>query len=164
MVATGVAAFQTKGWAKLIGRLCAGLQPTNSSTTAAQPSLGAALIESSLCLFFAGIQYQDAGQRGWTITKLRDIARLTGWQSSRSYRFRMRDGMGQSGRGGQGPPYQRTMDPTSKDDGVAGRRPDLNGGPPRQQRSEVHHHQCQGEVHWALGLLSVEEDMQRIES
>lgn len=164
MVATGVAAFQTKGWAKLIGRVCAGLQPTNSSTTTQlNPSLGAALIESSLCLFFAGIQYQDAAQRGWTITKLRDIARLTGWQSSAAIASGCETAWAKAAEAGKGPPYQRTMDPTAKDDRVAGRRPDLNGGPPRDNNDRRFITINAGaRVHWALGLLSVEEDMQRL--
>lgn len=164
MVAAGIAAFQTKGWAKLIGRVCAGLQPTNSSTTTQlNPSLGAALIESSLCLFFAGIQYQDAGQRGWTITKLRDVARLTGWQSSAAIASGCETAWTKAAEAGKGPPYQRTMDPMAKDDRVAGRRPDLSGGPPRDNNDRRFITINAGaRVHWALGLLSVEEDMQRL--
>ena len=164
MVAAGVAAFKTKGWAKLIGRVCAGLQPTNTNTTTQlNPSLGAALIESSLCLFFAGIQYQDAGQRGWTITKLRDIARLTGWQSSAAIASGCETAWTKAAEAGKGPPYQRTMDPTAKDDRVAGRRPDLNGGPPKDNNDRRFITINPGaRVHWALGLLSVEEDMRRL--
>lgn len=164
MVAAGVAAFQTKGWAKLVGRVCAGLQPTNANTTTElNPSLGAALIESSFCLFFAGIQYQDAGQRGWTITKLRDIARLTGWQSSAAIASGCETAWQKAAEAGKGPPYQRTMDPTAKDDRVAGRRPDLNGGPPKDNNDRRFITINAGaRVHWALGLLSVEEDMQRL--
>lgn len=164
MVAAGVAAFQTRGWAKLIGRVCAGLQPTNTNTTTQlNPSLGAALIESSLCLFFAGVQYQDAGQRGWTITKLRDIARLTGWQSSAAIASGCETAWTKAAEAGKGPPYQRTMDPTAKDDRVAGRRPDLNGGPPKDNNDRRFITVNAGaRVHWALGLLSVEEDMQTL--
>lgn len=160
MVAAGVAASQTKGWAKLVGRVAAGLQPTNVAIQI-NPSLGAALIESSLGLFFAGIQYQDAGQRGWTITKLRDIARLTGWQSSAAIASGCETAWAKSAEAGKGPPYQRTMDPTAKDDRVAGRRPDLNGGPPKDNNDRRFVTINPGtRVHWALGLLSVERDVE----
>ncbi len=162
MVAAGIAAFQTKEWAKLVGRVCAGLQPT-SLTTELNPSLGAALIESSLGLFFAGIQYQDAGQRGWTITKLRDIARLTGWQSSAAIASGCETAWTKAAEAGKGPPYQRTMDPTAKDDRVAGRRPDLNGGPPKDNNDRRFITiNPSTRLHWALGLLSVEEDMRKL--
>lgn len=162
MMAAGVAAAQTKEWAQLVGRVCAGLQPTNVATEL-NPSLGAALIESSLALFFAGIQYRDAGQRGWTITKLRDIARLTGWQSSAAIASGCETAWQKCAEAGQGPPYQRTMDPTAKDDRVAGRRPDLNGEPPKDNNDRRFITVNAGtRVHWALGLLSVEEDMRKL--
>lgn len=162
MIAAGVAASQTKEWARMIGRVCAGLQPTVTATQL-NPSLGAALMESSLPLFFAGVQYQDAGQRGWTITKLRDIARLTGWQSSAAIASGCETAWTKAAEAGRGPPYQRTMDPTAKDDRVAGRKPDVNSGPPKDNNDRrfitVN---AATRVHWALGLLSVEEDMRKL--
>lgn len=56
MVAAGIAARQTASFANELGRIAAGIAPDCSSTTQVNPTVGAALIESSTCLFVAGVQ------------------------------------------------------------------------------------------------------------
>lgn len=56
MVAAGIAARQTASFANEIGRIAAGIAPDCSRTTEVSPGVGAGLIESSFCLFIAGVQ------------------------------------------------------------------------------------------------------------
>jgi hypothetical protein len=56
MVAAGIAARQTASFANEIGRIAAGIAPDCSITTQVNPTVGAALIESSTCLFVSGVQ------------------------------------------------------------------------------------------------------------
>jgi hypothetical protein len=98
-MAAGIAARQTAFFANELGRIAAGISPDCSMTAQVSPGVGAALIESATCLFVAGVQvsflpptifdghsddlqYQNSEQRIWTINRLRDIARLTGWQTA----------------------------------------------------------------------------------
>jgi hypothetical protein len=56
MMAAGIAARQTSSFANELGRIAAGIAPDCSMTTQVNPTVGAALIESSTCLFVSGIQ------------------------------------------------------------------------------------------------------------
>lgn len=162
MAAAGVAAPRTAPWANTIGRICAGMQPL-SNTTPLNPTHGAALMDSCMGLFHAGVQYRDAAQRGWTITKLRDVARLTGWQTSALIASGCERSWMRAAELGHGPPYQRTMNVAAKDDRVAGRSRDpvATMYPPKDNNDRRFIKVNPGtRVYWALGILSVEEDMQ----
>lgn len=57
MMASGIAARQTTSFAHELGRIAAGIVPEcYNGTTQVSPGVGAALIESSTCLFVAGVQ------------------------------------------------------------------------------------------------------------
>jgi hypothetical protein len=56
MMAAGAAAQQTGEWATLIGRIAAGLSEDCSQMKEITTLMGAAFIESSFCLFVAGVQ------------------------------------------------------------------------------------------------------------
>jgi len=56
MMAASITAQQTAFFANEIGRISAGISPDCSMTTQVSPGVGAALIESSTCLFVAGVQ------------------------------------------------------------------------------------------------------------
>lgn len=164
MMAAGVATAKTDEFANLIGRVCAGIYPQDRTLTSMNPTLGAALIESTMGLFFAGVQFMDPAQRGWTITKLRDIARLTGWQSSAAIAAGCEIAWEQAGLAGRGPPYQRTMDPMAKDERVAGRKPEGSVAVPNDPNDRRFIVGNLGtRVHWALGILSVEEDVRKLD-
>jgi hypothetical protein len=115
-------------------------------------------------LFFAGVQYLDPAQRGWTITKLRDIARLTGWQSSVAIAAGCEIAWEQAGKAGRGPPYQRTINPRTKDERIAGRKPENPAVVPSDSNDRRFIVGNPGtRVHWALGILSVEEDVKKLD-
>ena len=130
MVAASVAAPLTAHHASAIGRICAGLYIPQAWTLSRagsagasvglNPSLGAALIESTFSLFFAGVQFSDAGQRGWTVAKLCEISRLTGWQSSAAVAAGCEVAWSRMGLAGRGPVYEPTMDRGNKDERVSG--------------------------------------------
>ena len=164
MAAAGVAAQQTASIGTIIGRICAGIQPV-SNTAPLSPQHGAALMDSCMGLFHAGVQYRDAAQRGWLITKLRDIARLTGWQTSALIASGCERAWIHAAQIGRGPPYERTMNPTARDDRVAGRSrdPRLLAHPPKDNNDRRFVRQNAGtRVYWAMGILSVEEDMREL--
>ncbi|KAI4204822.1 MAG: hypothetical protein LQ350_000888 [Teloschistes chrysophthalmus] len=162
MVAAGVAAPATAHWANIIGRITGGLQPI-SSTAPLNPSHGAALMDSSMSLFHAGVQFRDAAQRGWTITKLRNVARMTGWQTSALIASGCERAWMAAAEMGKGPPYTRTMNATAKDDRVSGRSRDPNLGPPKDNNDRRFITMNPGtRVYWALGILGAEEDMEQL--
>ncbi|KAM0458157.1 hypothetical protein ACHAPV_001530 [Trichoderma viride] len=82
MRAAGLMAKKTAGFALKIGQIAFGLAADCSGHAEINTYLGAALIESSFCVFVAGIQYKETAQREWVIQRMHDIARLTGWQSA----------------------------------------------------------------------------------
>ncbi|KAL8936767.1 MAG: hypothetical protein Q9211_004027 [Gyalolechia sp. 1 TL-2023] len=162
MIAAGVAAQRTARWANTIGRICAGLQPV-STTAPLNPSHGAALMDSCMSLFHAGVQFRDAAERGWTITNLRNIARLTGWQTSALIASGCERAWIAAADMGRGPPYTRTMNATAKDDRVSGRSRAPNPGPPKDNNDRRFIHVNPGtRVYWALGILGAEEDMKHL--
>lgn len=162
MAAAGVAGRSTAHYANTIGRICAGIQPIDSSVSI-NPHHGAALMDCCMPLFQAGVQYQDPGQRGWTITKLRDVARLTGWQTSALIASGCERAWMRAAEMGRGPPYTRTMNENAKDDRVAGRGrdPRLLEAPAKDNNDRRFITVNAGtRVYWALGILGVEEDME----
>jgi hypothetical protein len=56
MMAAGIAARETAVFANEIARIAAGICPDVETAAAVNPSVGAALMESSTCLFIAGVQ------------------------------------------------------------------------------------------------------------
>ena len=161
MAAAGVAAQSTATYANTIGRIVAGIQPVDN-TIAITPSHGAALMDVCMGLFHAGVQYRDAAQRGWTISKLRDTARLTGWQTSNLIASGCERAWIRAAEMGRGPPYSAPMDHADKDDRVAGR-----GRDPRDLEQPAKDNNDRRfitvnagtRVYWALGILGIEEDL-----
>lgn len=60
-----------------------------------------------MSLFFAGVQYQDAAQREWTITRLLEIDRRTGWASAGIIARGVETSWERAAQMGRGPPYKR---------------------------------------------------------
>lgn len=186
MQAAGMSARQTAQYSNKLGRVAAGLSDDCSQMTEITTLVSAAFIESCFCLFVAAIevrgcrmrkglniepeliimlQYQDEAQRRWVVRRLRDIARLTGWQSAR----RIADGCESSwikaAQLGRGAPYSRTTE--------AGIVPISVWQNPRRidrviQELEPNEDQrivvAKSErASYALGLLSVERDLELLE-
>ncbi|KAI9761075.1 MAG: hypothetical protein M4579_001227 [Chaenotheca gracillima] len=162
MVAAGIAAPKTGRWANEIGRIAAALVPIHS-TREIPPSLGAALIEITIPLFFAGVQYRDPAQRGWLISKLRDITRLTGWESSSAVAAGCETSWEKQAAMGRGPAYTRVLDPIHRDDRMAGRKPYTTDERPRDSndRRFIGVNPA-ARVHWAIGILGVDEDIRNL--
>ena len=104
-MAAGVGAQATQPYATLIGRITAGMQIPLSDDLS--PSLGAVLTESTLSLFFAGVQFQAPDQREWLITRLLEVDRRTGWASAGIIARGCETAWERAADMGRGPPYER---------------------------------------------------------
>ena len=163
MVAAGIAAPQTARFAQLIGQIAFGIVPT-PRWQPLNPSLGGTLCEIAMPLFFAGVQYQAAAQRNWLVTRVRHIEGLTGWASVGMIAHGCETAWQKAAETGRGPPYQRVkieqVEFLTSDDRVRRRGPEIETGVPRDlsDRRFVHVHPPT-RVHWAMGLLSGEDDV-----
>ncbi|KAI5838712.1 hypothetical protein DFP73DRAFT_616637 [Morchella snyderi] len=106
MMAAGIAAPKTARIAIDIARITAGLVPTDPNGQI-NPALGAGLIESSMPLFFAAVQYQEQAQRDWVVRKLREITRLTGWATASRVLLGCQRAWERAAEMGKGPRYER---------------------------------------------------------
>lgn len=154
MMAAGVAAKQTARHAHEVGRIVAGLYPTDINTPIT-PALGAALSEISMALFFAGVQYQDPVQRVWTANTLRGISRQTGWHAIEAIASGCEAAWERAAQMGRGPPYTRMTNPTARDDRLRGK--------PLGQPMRSTDRTPGMRVHYATGILGVEEDLAQME-
>ena len=181
MVSAGVTAHLTKDYAQTVGRICAGLYSPHhyGQKGPLDPSFAGALMESTFQLLFAAVQFQDAGQRGWTITKLQDVALRCGWQTSGAVAAACEIAWEKMGQAGRGPPYERTLDVNNKDVRVSGkfsRNPSVSVNNFRKSDDAVADYELEfvnhdrnlidrsgsTRTHWAIGLLSVEEDIKKM--
>lgn len=153
LMAAGVAAPQTAQFANTIGRICCGLQIPPSDQPL-NPAVGAALMESTLGMFFAGVQYTDPVQRRAILDRLLTIAETTGLQSSALIAAGCELCWVKMGEAGRGPPYTPTMDKKAKDDRVAG-RPAPKGDVLDRQLIFVN---PGTRTHYAMGILGLESD------
>ncbi|TDZ65147.1 hypothetical protein CTRI78_v003651 [Colletotrichum trifolii] len=165
MIAAGIQAQHTLGFAMEIGRIAAGLTEDMSAVTEISPLVGAALIESSFCLFVGAIQYQDDAQRHWLVRRMHDIARLTGWQSARQIAEGCESGWKKAAAMGRGPTYDRDPSlhivlPSS-----------VWTNPRRRIGDKIEELDSDDKLlvvakaeraHYALGLLSVEQELDRL--
>jgi hypothetical protein len=113
MIAAGVAAPTTAEFAQIIGKIIAGIyypQSYNLEAGSLSPNLGSSLTEMTVPIFFAAVQYIDSVQRKWTISKLRDISRLTGWKSAEAIAGGCEKAWIVAAKQGRGPPYQRSFE------------------------------------------------------
>lgn len=113
MMAAGVAAPTTAEYAQIVGRITAGIyypQRYNLRAGSLSPTLGSSLTEMTMPIFFAAVQYVDPAQRGWTIAKLRDVSRLTGWKTSDAIAGGCEKAWIVAAKHGRGPPYERSFE------------------------------------------------------
>ncbi|KAI1258387.1 hypothetical protein F5Y18DRAFT_356890 [Xylariaceae sp. FL1019] len=111
MLAAGMSAKTTMPWAYEIGRIAAGLEENITHLKVVSTLVGAALIESAFSLFVAGVQFQGDAQRHWVIQRLRDIGRLTGWQSAHQIADGCESAWSKAAMLGRGPPYTPQPEP-----------------------------------------------------
>lgn len=186
MVAAQVCAPATQPYAILIGRIAAGLSLPMTEDTPLTPSLGAALIESTMSLFFAGVQYQDTAQRDWLVTRLLEIDRRTGWASAAVIARSCETSWQKAAELGRGPPYSRRRTRQFGEDGPVALDADGSGeggwggekvfGNASERRGSERHERMPREqwesqdkrfvvkyrtgfVPWAMNVLATEEDL-----
>jgi hypothetical protein len=160
IVAAGIAARQTTSFANELGRIAAGISPDISMTTQVNTGVGAALIESSTCLFVSGVQYQDAAQRMWTVNRLRDIARLTAWQTANAIATGCETSWIKTAELGKGPPYARTGEERVVPDvWNSSRRIDKATSSICSEERRLVISRAE-RIHYALGILGVQEDFE----
>ncbi|RDW92157.1 hypothetical protein BP5796_01551 [Coleophoma crateriformis] len=167
MMAAGVAARQTAPFANEIGRIAAGIAPDCNSPTVTQvnPGIGAAIIESSMPLFIAGVQYQDSAQRAWTVERLRAISRLTGWQTSLAILQGCESSWIKVGELGRGPPYTRTK-PQERSSKVFNQTRRLDTAIAEVSAGEGERRLVVARTdrpHYALGILGFDTDFARLD-
>ncbi|KAI1823116.1 hypothetical protein F4861DRAFT_348514 [Xylaria intraflava] len=115
MLAAGMSAQTTMPWAVKIGQIAAGLEENIAHLKVVSTLMGSALIESAFPLFVSGVQFQDEAQRHWLIRRLRDIARLTGWQSAHQIADGCESAWTKAAQLGRGPPYRQPPDPEDEE-------------------------------------------------
>ncbi|KAI1816899.1 hypothetical protein GGS20DRAFT_131737 [Poronia punctata] len=186
MLAAGMAAKTTMPWASQLGRIAAGLEENISQLTAVSTLMSAALLESAFPLFVAGVQFQGDEERYWLIRRLRDIARLTGWQSAYQIADGCESAWVKAAQYGRGRPYRPSEAPGDLEEArdvrirrearkwqslplvrTNTRRLDQrileedNHGVPDNNRKIV---LAKGEkAFYAMGLLTVEQDLEKLD-
>ncbi|RFU28285.1 hypothetical protein B7463_g8062, partial [Scytalidium lignicola] len=162
MMAAGIVARQTAFFSNEIGRIAAGIAPDSITAVQVNPGVGAALIESSLCLFVAGVQYQDAAQRAWVIDKFHSIARLTGWQTAIATADGCETYWTKAAELGKGPPYTKRYDPRETRNKILNprRKLDRDDTESSQPRPKI---KTDERIHYALGILGIQEDLERLD-
>lgn len=113
MVAATTAASTTTHFAQTVGRIAAGIfypQLYVQEVGNLNPNLGGSMINATLTLFVAGIQFTDPKQRDWTVSTLRATSRMTGWQSADSIATGCESAWIHTAAVGRGPPYVRVLE------------------------------------------------------
>ncbi|KAF2235676.1 hypothetical protein EV356DRAFT_416118, partial [Viridothelium virens] len=168
MLAQGIAARQTADHALAIGRIAAGIVP-NPMPARLNPSLGAALTESTMPLFFAGVQYREYAQREWLVTRVRNIEERTGWASAGLIATGCEKAWVKAYEAGRGPKWEedrrREMVAQGREQAVDGGervaqgedQDDVDQTDRRLLRTSE-----KARLHWAMGIMGMEEDVKRM--
>lgn len=168
MMAAGISAPETVEFSQTIGQIAGGIVPPSFGNEL-NPGLGAALCEVSMPLFFAGMLYQDAAQRHWLVSNLRNIEARTGWASVGMIAQGCETSWVKAFEAGRGAPWVRTQQEwhvdarLSKDNRISRVTPSAgdDGGPLEEADLTDRRWASKNaatRVHWALGLLSMEGD------
>lgn len=110
MVAAGVATPVTDEYAQIIGRIAGGIyypQRYNFQAGRLNPNLGSSLVELTVPIYFSSVQYTDPAQRAWIVTQMREVSRLTGWESANVMIRGCESAWIVAAKQGRGPPYER---------------------------------------------------------
>jgi len=110
-------------------------------------------------------QYRELEQRHWLVRRLHNISRLTGWQSARQIADGCESAWIKASQLGRGPPYESPPDlgPLYPDSvwllprKIDRRIRDFEGADNKLVLARTE------QAHYALGLLSVEQDLDRLD-
>ncbi|KAK8051318.1 hypothetical protein PG993_002703 [Apiospora rasikravindrae] len=170
MMAAGMSAQQTMGYAIEVGRIAAGLDENTENKPAVSTLVGAAFIESSFPMFVAAVQFQREDQRHWVVRRMHDIARLTGWQSARQIASGAESAWIKAAQMNQGPPYNPPADFDRSDPSVG--EPSI-WGQPRSIKTRIQEVSADESnrlvlakserAFYALGLLGVQDDLEKLD-
>ncbi|KAK4244990.1 fungal transcriptional regulatory-like protein [Corynascus novoguineensis] len=147
VLAAGMAAQQTGQWANEIARISAGLHEDTTNMP----------VISTL--------FRDLPQRHWTIRRLREVTRLTGWQTARQIADGCETAWSKAAEAGRGPPYHSPPE-------LGPLFPESVWNRPRQIERRIRGFDApetrlvlakSEQAHFALGLLSVERDLDRLD-
>jgi len=160
-MAAGVAAFQTKEIANNIGRIAAAfIAPPPSEVL--PPILASAITECMPPMFFAGVQYQDAAQRDWTISRLLDIETRVGNATAGMIAKAIETAWHKAYMAKRGPPYIRKHDLEAEDERLNGQwmREDPEHVPTKGILKDRRFIRTQPatRLYWAMGILGEEAD------
>lgn len=104
-IAAAVAAQQTSEAALMIGRIGCGLAFPQAGSDL-HPTLGGALCDCTLPLFFAAVQYQDNDQRLWTVNRLFETERRCGQATAGLIAYGVQTAWAKAFEAGRGPPFE----------------------------------------------------------
>ncbi|CAN8102184.1 unnamed protein product [Discula destructiva] len=161
MVAAHMCARETQPYANEIGKIVAGVSDEWGAETMVSTSVGAAYIECCFPLFVGAVQFKDRLQRQWAVRRLHDITRLTGWKTGDQIASGCEGAWRKAAAMGHAPPYEPESESDALRHGYTTRRIDeriqeIDEGQskPVLQRAD--------RAHIAFGLLSVDEDFERL--
>ncbi|RDW90827.1 putative C6 finger domain protein [Aspergillus mulundensis] len=149
-VAAGFAAATTAEYAQTIGKIAAGIygaQTGQGGIEGFSPVVGSCLIDVTVPIFFAAVQYTAPDQRKWIIAVLRDISRYTGWKSSDAVAHGCERSWRNAAMQGRGPPY-------NQDGGV--QKPPVWKYAEYEANKERRFIMAEPYV-WAMGILSLDD-------
>ncbi|KAH8691420.1 hypothetical protein BGW36DRAFT_431968 [Talaromyces proteolyticus] len=168
MISAVAAAGATARYTQIIGKIVAGVYYPQLYTPEAgnlNPNLGAALIQITVPIFFSGVQLTDAVQRGWTVATLRNISRLTGYQSAETIAAGCESAWYHTAKAGRGPPYiseylsNRTETIVVEDRGNLDQYSDQQPNPNSSKDRRFITLTKSTHSRWAMGLLELETDL-----
>jgi hypothetical protein len=160
MMAAGIAAPQTAGWANTVGRIVFGLQPP-STFQPFNPSLGRALAECMFPMFVAGITYTDPHQRRCHVERLQLVAELTGVESAALIAAGCERCWARMHETGRGPPYVPTLQLTERQ--LENTTSSIRFPVEQQEPIWKDNGTTKMPISWAMGLMSLEEDYERMQ-
>ena len=159
-MSVGVSARETTWYANEIGRIAASITAPAAGSPPYFKYLGVST-GSVVPLFFAGVQYQDAQQRHWTVKRLWAIASRTGWTSAETCANGCQTSWIRTAEMGRGAPWTRMIrDPYSPDQRSSGRYLHKRGGQLVESNDRrLLHYQPDTRLTWGFGLLGTIEDL-----
>ncbi|RAK99208.1 putative C6 finger domain protein [Aspergillus ibericus CBS 121593] len=166
MVSTKVVAPATAGYTQTLGRIAAGIYDSQIFTPGVgslSPTIGSCLIKMTVPIFFSAVQYTDPAQRDWVVTRLRNLSQMSGWQSANTMASGCENAWRVAAKQGRGPPYER-KDTTAYRRASTWTPPD--GEWPSNDTGErrfVTVAKTPTEAGWAMGILSLEDDVLNLE-